>query len=550
MLPTLPYLFKSILTLGILWGYYRLFLEKQTFHQTNRLYLLLTLIFSCTIPYLHFELTPHQAPEIIHAVTLPLPSLLEEVQVDSMPELSPISPAQVWGYVYGTGILLLAINYLIAAFKITRIITHNRNRKIRGLRIVSVPDHFPVCSFFNILFLNDKQQNQADLREILAHEKIHIQQYHSLDLLLVNISCILNWFNPFMWLLRRTIIQNHEYIADRQAIKNFRTESYLQVLANQALGSNSFLMNHFASSNLKMRINMLNTRNTKRYKLANYVPAIMLGGGLLLSFSFTPMESKTAFVNTEKTTRPVPVTDTTDNEVFSVVEEMPTFPGGQKALITWLQTNLKYPKEAQEKKIQGTVMIQFVVQKDGSIAKPQILRSVDPILDKEALRVISQMPKWTPGKQRGKVVNTRFTLPIVFKIHQEAPEGQSEATKTDSILINEPIPATTDNEVFSVVEEMPTFPGGQKALITWLQTNLKYPKEAQEKKIQGTVMIQFIVQKDGSIVKPEILRSADPILDKEALRLVSLMPKWTSGKQRGKTVNTRFTFPITFKLRR
>ena len=548
MLPTLPYLFKSILTLGILWGYYRLFLEKQTFHQTNRLYLLLTLIFSCTIPYLHFELTPHQAPEIIHAVTLPLPSLLEEVQVDSMPELSPISPAQVWGYVYGTGILLLAINYLIAAFKITRIITHNRNRKIRGLRIVSVPDHFPVCSFFNILFLNDKQQNQADLREILAHEKIHIQQYHSLDLLLVNISCILNWFNPFMWLLRRTIIQNHEYIADRQAIKNFRTESYLQVLANQALGSNSFLMNHFASSNLKMRINMLNTRNTKRYKLANYVPAIMLGGGLLLSFSFTPMESKTAFVNTEKTTRPVPVTDTTDNEVFSVVEEMPTFPGGQKALITWLQTNLKYPKEAQEKKIQGTVMIQFIVQKDGSIVKPEILRSADPILDKEALRLVSLMPKWTPGKQRGKSVNTRFVLPIVFKLHQEVPKGQSEVTKIDSVL--KPIPAMTDNEVFTVVEEKPSFTGGLKAFRVWLSKNLNYPKEAQEKKIQGTVMIQFIVQKDGSIVKPEIVRSADPILDKEALRLVSLMPKWTSGKQRGKTVNTRFTFPITFKLRR
>ena len=153
MLPTLPYLFKSILTLGILWGYYRFFLEKQTFHQTNRLYLLLTLLLGCTIPYLHFEITSHQAQEIIYAITLPLPTLQEEVQVDSTMELSSISPAQVWGYVYGTGVLLLSINYLIAVFKITRIITHNRNRKIRGIRIVSVHDHFPVCSFFNILFL-------------------------------------------------------------------------------------------------------------------------------------------------------------------------------------------------------------------------------------------------------------------------------------------------------------------------------------------------------------------------------------------------------------
>ena len=105
-----------------------------------------------------------------------------------------------------------------------------------------------------------------------------------------------------------------------------------------------------------------------------------------------------------------------EGEVFEIVEQNPMFPGGNEELMKWLSKNLKYPASAQENGIQGRVLVQFVVNKDGSIVEPKVLRSVDPALDKEALRVVSTMPKWQPGKQRGKTVRVRFTLPVTFRL--------------------------------------------------------------------------------------------------------------------------------------
>ena len=114
---------------------------------------------------------------------------------------------------------------------------------------------------------------------------------------------------------------------------------------------------------------------------------------------------------------PAPVQEESDEgEVFDVVEENPSFPGGDAALATWLQKNIKYPSAAQDNGIQGRVLVSFVVNKDGSIVEPKILRSVDPSLDKEAIRVVSAMPRWKPGKQRGKAVRVKFNLPVVFRL--------------------------------------------------------------------------------------------------------------------------------------
>ena len=114
---------------------------------------------------------------------------------------------------------------------------------------------------------------------------------------------------------------------------------------------------------------------------------------------------------------PAPVQEESDEgEIFEVVEQNPTFPGGDKALMAYLTKNLKYPASAQENNIQGRVMVSFVVNKDGSVVDPKVIRSVDPSLDKEAIRVVSQMPKWVPGKQRGKTVRVKYTLPVTFRL--------------------------------------------------------------------------------------------------------------------------------------
>lgn len=227
-----------------------------------------------------------------------------------------------------------------------------------------------------------------------------------------------------------------------------------------------------------------------------------------------------------------------DSEIFQVVEEQPMFPGGMQEMMKFLQQNIKYPKEAQEQGKQGRVIVQFVVNKDGSITGDSVVRSVDPLLDAEALRVVRSMPNWTPGKQKGKPVRVRFTLPVTFHLNGDAPKQATEAKQ----------PEATDDKIFQVVEDQPEFPGGMEALMKHLSKEIKYPKEAQDKGTQGRVIVQFVVRKDGSITDAKVMKPVDPLLDAEALRVVSEMPNWTPGKQRGKAVNVRFTLPVTFRL--
>ena len=235
-----------------------------------------------------------------------------------------------------------------------------------------------------------------------------------------------------------------------------------------------------------------------------------------------------------------------EDEVFQVVEEQPMFPGGMQELMKYLQKEMKYPKEAQDKGIQGRVIVQFVVNKDGSICEANVVKSVDPLLDAEALRVVNAMPHWTPGKQRGEPVRVRFTIPVAFHLAEAtAPKAsefkQAATAKTTGSTVD-------GEEVFLVVENLPEYPGGMQELMKYLQKEMKYPKEAQDKGIQGRVIVQFIVKKDGSIIEPEVVKPVDPLLDAEAVRVVNAMPKWNPGKQRGQAVNVRFTLPVMFRL--
>lgn len=127
-------------------------------------------------------------------------------------------------------------------------------------------------------------------------------------------------------------------------------------------------------------------------------------------------EDDNTAVEIKEVAAPVVVEEVVEEEIFQVVEEMPEFPGGMGELMKFLGNNIKYPAVAQENGIQGRVIIQFVVEKDGSVANPVVAKGVDPALDKEALRVVKAMPKWKPGKQRGKAVRVKYTVPVTFRL--------------------------------------------------------------------------------------------------------------------------------------
>jgi TonB family protein len=228
--------------------------------------------------------------------------------------------------------------------------------------------------------------------------------------------------------------------------------------------------------------------------------------------------------------------------VYNIVEQMPEFPGGEQAMMKFVAENVKYPQEAKDKNISGRVFVSFVIEKDGSVSNVKVLRGIGGGCDEEAARVISAMPKWKPGKQKGEPVRVSYQIPINFKLADDLkqPAKKSDASKADM--------KPDKNGVYQIVEEIPQYPGGEAAMMEFVAKNVVYPKEAQDKGISGRVFVSFIVEKDGSVSNVELKRGIGGGCDEEAVRVISAMPKWTPGKMKGEPVRVSYQIPIFFKL--
>lgn len=242
----------------------------------------------------------------------------------------------------------------------------------------------------------------------------------------------------------------------------------------------------------------------------------------------------------------------TENTIFEVVEEMPAYPGGMEALMKFINTNVRYPQIAHTNGTQGRVIAQFIVEKDGSISNIKVIRSVSAELDGEAIRVLATMPKWIPGTQKGVPVRVNYSVPVSFRLSGGPEAKEVKNSQLDEIAVvgygPQKEPKVTPETVFEVVEEMPKYPGGVEEMMKYLARNIKYPTIDQENKIQGRVVVEFIVDKEGDVLRPKIQRSVSPSLDAEAVRVVSGMGKWIPGRQRGEAVAVKYTVPITFSL--
>jgi TonB family protein len=219
-----------------------------------------------------------------------------------------------------------------------------------------------------------------------------------------------------------------------------------------------------------------------------------------------------------------------DDTVYQNVESLPTYPGGLKEFAEFLEKNLKFPKRAREAKIQGRVYCQFVVEKDGSLSNINVVRGIGYGCDEEAIRVLAISPKWEPGRQTGKTVRVSYTIPIFFQLPKDKVEES-------------PAPKNTD------VEVLPSYPGDMKEFGKFLGKNLRYPKEARDKDVEGAVYVSFIVEKDGSLSDPKVLRGIGYGCDEEALRVIKLSENWNPAIKNGEKFRVRFTIPIFFQLK-
>ena len=233
-----------------------------------------------------------------------------------------------------------------------------------------------------------------------------------------------------------------------------------------------------------------------------------------------------------------------DNNVYTEVDKKPEFPGGYPALYKFIADHLKYPESAKMKRIQGKVLVKFIVGKQGEVENPEVVKGLTPDIDAEAIRVVKSLPKWIPGSHKGKNVRVESTVSVNFKLDEQPIVNEMPKTQEDG------------NEIYFIVEKMPEFPGGDVEMRKFIAENTKYPEEAKAKGLVGKVFVQFVIDKEGSVVNIKIARGVDPILDKEAIRVVQSMPKWKPGEQSKKVngekvwipKNVAFTVPIEFKL--
>ncbi|WP_167619004.1 M56 family metallopeptidase [Maribellus sediminis] len=467
------FLVESGISLAVFSLIYILFLRKETFFRLNRIFLLVSVAFSMLLPFLHLKVYEPKSFLLSEVTVTPYRNLLEAVTIYGQ-DLSgnvvhQISSSRLIILVYLLGLLFFMLKFIMRISQIQKLVRKNEIRRVGNVKFVLIDVEFSPFSFLNYIFINPEKRNEEGYEKIIEHELEHIRQGHTFDVVILEVLTMLQWFNPFMWILKRVIRENHEFLADKAVLDSgVTTTQYKKLLLNQVVGFDVQLANNFNSSLVKKRIKMFSKMKSSKLANLKYVAGALSFVVLVIIFACEQKETiETAPTVTEKVVlsiegKQLTITgdeimgvlkdllsakdyriDTTsddgityvsaeknaetdvmisrilpDNaEVFYVVDEMPEFPGGDAALRKYIVGVVKYPELAHENGIQGKVFVNFVVTKSGNIANTKIAKGVDPILDKEALRVINSLPVWKPGKQNGQAVNVSYTVPINFTLN-------------------------------------------------------------------------------------------------------------------------------------
>ena len=419
------YLLQVNVGLILFYALYKLVCTRDTFFRSRRFILIVSLVLPFILPFIDVREWLESRDRMIMLTHFDYSAVLPEIVVGSeaVETGNRVFVLSEWiGYLYLAGVLVLLVRLVVQAFSLYRLIVRMPEKEINGVCVKCLNDPSGPFSFFGWIFMNPAAVKEDEISEILTHEMAHVRQHHSVDVLLAEMVSICCWMNPFAWLLKREVRLNLEFLADRKVMEaGFATKSYQYHLLGLAYNHKYGLSNNFNFSHLKQRIIMMNKKKSNAAGHIKYALFVLPAFALLVAGNISCSQGASEKQDAkEETVAPDSVAAPTDgvakDEVFMVAEQMPEFPGGMKELLKFLQNNLKYPENAMKNNVQGRVIVQFVVEKDGTLTEFKVARSVDPDLDAEALRVLQIMPKWKPGMQRGKIVRVKFTVPVSFKL--------------------------------------------------------------------------------------------------------------------------------------
>ena len=521
----LVYILKSAVCLAIFYLFYRLLLSKETFHRFNRMALLGVMLLSCLLPLV--KVTVEQASPV-NAQVMSMEDLLLMYQWNSEAVVEEGSRPFHWQeglvLVYFVGLFFVIVRHLWSLGRMLYLIRHSRCERLdNGIRLVVHRRKLAPFSWMRYIVISETDLKESG-HHILVHEMAHIHHRHSWDLLLTEACAWLQWFNPAIWLLKQELQNIHEYEADEEVLRQgINAKEYQMLLIKKAVGARLYsIANSFNHSSLKKRITMMIRKKSNPWARAKYLYVLPLAAVTVAAFARPEISKPLDEISSVKV-----------NDLSAVLE-------------TYADKNVSNPAEKTKLKMK-------VVDEEG---KPIIAATV----------LVANTTNGTITDENGNFtleVGTDQSIQVAYigmstvtmsvkdclkKADQTIVLTESDTKKDVKVVASAPQTVVSDDQTFSVVEQMPEYPGGMRAGLEFMARNLRYPTKAREAGKQGRVIVQFVVRKDGSLSDFKVLRPVDPWLDAEAIRVISTMPKWKPGMQEGKPVSVKFTLPVTFML--
>lgn len=553
MVEFLQYDLKVAVLLATFYMFYRLLLSRETFHRVNRAVLLLTAVASFLLPLcvvtVHKTVVLSQAPTGLVTADLGAVSIAETE--------TPLWQTAVFA-VFVAGALVTLGHTLVGIVKVWRLISHSEQYREADGVVVCVTDRdVPPFSFYRYIVLSRSDYGTPPLEgqgmvAILAHERGHIRQRHTLDLLLVDTLTALQWFNPAMWMLRQDLRAIHEYEADAAVLsQGINMRQYQYLLIQKAVAACGYsVANGITHSTLKNRINMMLHKKSNPASLLKLLALLpIVGTALALNaetvtdyvYEDTQEQPQKKVVKKGRKAAQLKLNATTIEVKEAKAEETPQAESEPKLIIDG-----KVAAEPQQEIIKMSEVLgdrEPLLVIDGKVTKPEQLNAINP----KEIDNVSVIKNEDVLKEYAKHFNADTSNGILFINTKEYVKNGKKAIASFTVQNDEP-KKNTDREVFDVVEQMPEYPGGLVELMKYISMNVHYPEAAMKTGTQGRVVVQFIIEEDGTVSDARVVQRVSDELDAEALRVVSAMPKWTPGRQKGQPVRVKYTMPVTFRL--
>jgi TonB family protein len=573
------YLFRSAVWLAGFTLVFILFLRDERFFFLKRIYLLSGIVTSLLLPLItvHYYIDlPQEAGLVTGSASLS--------ETMALPAGDGINKLLILFALYVSGSLFIVLRAVIQGRVIIRSIRKSEITSSSPVKLIRTASFTSSFSFFSYVFVNPSVSD-VETREIVNHEMVHIRQRHWADLIFAELLCIFQWFNPLTWLYVHLIRQNHEYLADEEALQRTSDPSvYRATLLNQIAGFQIFsLSNPFSYSLTKRRFNMMKNIISSPYRKLKVLFIIPVMAAILVAFakpqyrmpsdtgdnlvSFQQNPVKGIVMQKDGTPLSGAIVIVRGTTIGTVADSkgnfaLKNFPEEAALVFTYVGFTSKVVKP--DYKSEMKVILERDTLSVGSVPMPPPppppppnmngnppLYVIDGKIVKEGLKELDPNSIESISVLKDETATDKYgdkgkdgVIEVTLKKGNTTPSGENTAVVVTGYA-KEKQPS---KEMFVAVEELPQFPGGAEALRSWISANTKYPAEAVRKKITGQVNVVFEVTETGAIKNVNVEKPVNPLLDAEAKRVVSSMPVWKPGSQSGKPVNVYMKVLVAFDL--